>query len=66
MRLNLYWRGRDVVDLELHLWRKREKPSPPGRGPRLQAAGQCADVTLAEPLPSPDTTVAGRFGFTRS
>lgn len=23
MRLNLYWRGRDVLDVEVHVWRKR-------------------------------------------
>lgn len=26
MRLNLYWRGIDVIDIEFHLWRERLDP----------------------------------------
>lgn len=60
MRLNLYWRGRDVIDVELHVWKKREDP-PADDGPPLRAAGHLQDAARAEPMAHPDTVV---FGFT--
>lgn len=58
MRLNLYWRGRDVVDLEIHLWRKRDEPKEDD-APKLEAVGYLADSSRSEPA-QPDTTT---FGF---
>lgn len=58
MRLNLYWRGRDVIDIELHAWRKRED-TPDDEAPRLQAAAHPVDTSRAEPM-QPDCTT---FGF---
>ncbi len=63
MRLNLYWRGRDVIDIEAHVWRKRDDDAAAEEPPKLQAAGQLADASLAEPMDCPDTTV--RIGFGR-
>ena len=57
MRINVYWRGRDVIDVEFHLWRRRE--DEPQRLPTLQAVGYLADSDRAEPM-QPDTTT---FGF---
>lgn len=58
MRLNLYWRGRDVIDIELHIWRKRDEASDTG-APTLEAVGYLADSSRAEAT-QPDTTT---FGF---
>lgn len=58
MRLNLYWRGRDVIDVELHLWRKRDD-EPAAEPPVIQASGVLQDADRAEPM-QPDTTA---FGF---
>lgn len=60
MRLNLYWRGRDVVDVELHLWRKRDDETT-SDAPKLEAAGHLQDSTRAEPC-EPDTKT---FGFSQ-
>jgi hypothetical protein len=60
MRLNLYWRGRDVIDVEVHLWRKREDDQP-DNGPTLRAAGHLQDADRAE-MVRPDTFVVG-FGL---
>ena len=59
MRLTLYWRGRDVLDIEAHLWKKREEPEP-DNAPKLEAVGYLADSSRAEPS-QPDTTTF-RFG----
>jgi len=59
MRLNVYWRGRDVIDVEVHLWRKRdddEQPDPP----KLEASGG-GQVERADHFGDPDTAVS--FGF---
>lgn len=58
MRLSLHWRGRDVIDIDAHLWRKRDDDQP-DRGPTLQAAAHLEDADRAEPA-QPDTPV---FGF---
>lgn len=61
MRLNLYWRGRDVLDVELHVWRRRGDEQPePNAGIEATAGG---NFELAEPMEAPDTTV--RIGFGR-
>lgn len=38
MRINLYWRGRDVVDVEVHLWKMRDEAVNSG-APTLEASG---------------------------
>ena len=58
MRLTLYWRGRDVLDLELHVWKRRAAADAPDL-PRIEAAGHLVDSERAEPT-EPDTTT---FGF---
>lgn len=60
MRLNLYWRGRDVIDVEVHAWRKRPDDSAEDDGPTLRAAGHLQSSERAEPM-TPDTAV--RIGF---
>jgi hypothetical protein len=69
VRLNLYWRGRDVIDVEVHVFRRRrgsEDNEPTlqseDKEPTLQAAGQLAASELAEPM-EPDTYVRIPFGF---
>lgn len=61
MRLNLYWRGRDVIDIEAHLWRKRvdedAEPEPIVAGLAHLPGSELADDT------EPDTYVHV-FGFT--
>lgn len=63
MRLNLYWRGRDVVDVEVHVWKRRD-PEPVDRGPALQARAALADTAIADPFGDPGTIVS--FGFCAS
>lgn len=58
MRLNLYWRGRDIIDIELHVWRLRDDDPQPG--PVLEAAAG-GEFERADPMEAPDTTV--RIGF---
>lgn len=58
MRLNLYWRGRDVIDIEMHIWKKRDEESE-AETPKLEAVGYLADSSRAEAT-QPDTTT---FGF---
>lgn len=58
MRLNLYWLGRDVIDIELHVWKKRDETQE-SQGPSLEAVGYLADSSRAEAT-QPDTTT---FGF---
>lgn len=60
MRLNLYWRGRDVLDIEAHLWRKRDDDEP--EQPKMQAAAHLADSSRAEPMEASETYVAFGFG----
>lgn len=63
MRLNLYWRGRDVLDIEAHVWKRRPpepKPKPEPEGPALHAAPHLADTAYARDFGPPDTVV---FGF---
>jgi hypothetical protein len=60
MRLNLYWRGRDVIDVELHVWKKREERTLDGNGPTLQATGG-GQAERAEPYGDPATQHG--FGF---
>jgi len=60
VRLNLYWRGRDVIDIELHAWRKRPDQTTTDDGPRLEASGGGSSErssTFGDPA-----TIAG-FGF---
>lgn len=61
MRLNLHWRGRDVIDVELHVWRMRPDDEP--ERPKLAAAPGLQASELAENFGDPDT-IAG-FGFGR-
>lgn len=63
MRLTLCWRGRDVFDVELHVWRRREDDKSE-EAPQMQAVGYLADSSRAEPMECPDTTVSS-FGFGR-
>lgn len=63
MRLNLYWRGRDVVDVEVHVWKLRD-PEPVDAGPALQARAHLADTALAEPFG--DAATITSFGFCAS
>ena len=58
MRLNLYWRGIDLIDIELHLFRPRADEDQP-EVPVIQAAAHPVDVSRAEPM-EPDTMA---FGF---
>ena len=60
MRLNLYWRGRDIVDVEMHLWRKREDDDSP-EPPELTAGANLQDSGRSEPM-DPDTVTFG-FGW---
>lgn len=60
LRLNLYWRGRDVIDVEVHLWKKREDSDQP-EPPKLEASSGGLQER-AEPFGGPDTAVS--FGFT--
>lgn len=62
MRLNLYWRGRDVVDIELHVWKQRADDEQKPKQPRLQATGG-GMAERAERFGDPDTIVS--FGFGR-
>ena len=59
MRINVYWRGRDVIDIELHIWKRRED-SAQDDGPTLQASGGGLQER-AEPYGDPMTQVS--FGF---
>lgn len=59
VRLNLYWRGRDVIDVELHVWRRRADDEPGDECPKLTAAPGLQGVSRAAPM-EPDTAV---FGF---
>ncbi len=61
MRLNLYWRGRDIIDIEAHVWKKRRCDDEVfEEAPSLQAASHLAASELANDV-APDTRV---FGFT--
>lgn len=62
MRLTLRWRGRDVIDVELHVWRNREDTTDDS-GPTLQASGG-GQAERADTYGDP-ATIAG-FGFQRS
>ena len=55
MRLNLYWRGWDLVDVEVHLVRRRPDDEP------VEVSNSGGQFELAEPMEAPDTTV--RIGF---
>ncbi len=59
MRINVYWRGRDVIDVELHVWEKRDD-GPVDEGPTLQATGG-GIAELSGQDSRPDTSV--RIGF---
>lgn len=53
MKLKLHWRGRDVIDIEVHCKLRKEEPE-------FEASGG-GQFELAEPMPYPDTSV--RIGF---
>lgn len=55
MRLNLYWRGRDVIDVELHIW----KPRPPEGNPVVVVTNTRAETELAD---EQEPGISG-FGF---
>ncbi|MCW2763860.1 MAG: hypothetical protein JWR85_4061 [Marmoricola sp.] len=60
MKLNLYWRGRDVIDIELHLWRLRKTTTVvKDDGPSLRAGASLQSAAFAKPT-TPQTTI----GFT--
>jgi len=61
VRLNLYWRGWDLVDVEVHLVRRR--PDDLGEPLVLEASGN-GQFELAEPMDTPDTSVRIGFGST--
>lgn len=66
MRLNWYWRGIDVIDVEVHANCLRVEVFSPredeqGDAPRIEAAGHLAASEIAEPI-EPDTST---FGFSR-
>jgi hypothetical protein len=62
VRLTLYWRGYDLLDVELHLIRRRPDDDPPDHdGPALEAGGSLESSDRAEPYGDPATVV--RFGF---
>ena len=63
MRLNLYWRGRDVIDVEVHMWRRRDDDQPQGSAPKLEASGG-GQAERADTYGDP-ATIAG-FGFRSS
>lgn len=60
MRINIFWRGFDLLDIEAHAFRRRpdEKVEV---GPKLEAVGYLADSSRAEPM-QPDTSAAFGFG----
>jgi hypothetical protein len=60
VRLNLYWRGWDLIDVELHLCRRR--PDDDDDGPTLRAHGG-GQAERADPFGDPGTVVT--FGFAR-
>lgn len=60
MRLNLYWRGIDLIDIEVHVMRPRDQGCDHGDGPTLQASDG-GQFELADEMESPDTSV--RIGF---
>ncbi len=62
VRLNLYWRGRDVLDVELHVWRKRDDSPADLGAPRLEATSG-GQAERAESFGDPDTKTS--FGFGR-
>lgn len=57
MRLNLYWRGRDVIDIEAHIWRRRREDDDTTV---IHASLPVSDAS--EPI-DPDTWA---FGFQRA
>ncbi len=60
MRLNLYWRGCDVIDIEVHVWKMRRADEDIAEtAPSMQAAPHLAASELANDM-APDTRV---FGF---
>jgi len=59
VRLNLYWRGRDVLDVELHLWRRRDEPTAEA-APTMQANGG-GQAERSDHFGDPATIVT--FGF---
>lgn len=58
MKLTLAWRDRDVLDVELHLWRKRDDETDDA--PRLEASGG-GQAERASTYGDPAAIV--RFGF---
>jgi len=60
VRLSLSWRDRDVVDVEIHAWRKRPDDQPADSAPKLEASGG-GQAERAEHYGDP-ATIAG-FGF---
>lgn len=64
MRLNLYWRGRDVIDIELHAWRRRDDGQPQDGAPNLEASGG-GHAERAATYGDPATIASFGFGPTR-
>lgn len=74
MRLNLYWRGVDLLDVELHagakglyldlnVFQPRDSDEPEGR-PTLTAAAHPVDVSRADgPVWADDQPAVVRLGF---
>ena len=65
MRLNLYWRGIDLIDVELHLFRHRDDDEPTGQPPVLSAAAHPVDVSRADGPAWQDDQPVVVFGFGR-
>lgn len=65
MKILITAAGRDVVDVELHVWRKRKPPSaapaPKDEGPVLRASGHLQSSERGREM-QPDTRT---FGFGR-
>lgn len=63
MRLNLYWRGWDLLDVELHIVRRRPDGNAADEGPSLRATDG-GQAERADPFGDPGTVVG--FGFSRA
>ncbi len=61
MRINIYWRGVDLLDIEAHVFRMRAAANE-DQGPALQAAPHLAASEIALPT-DPELSASTPFGF---